>query len=111
MYWYATPPIFGIWQRITIHMLFSTGAELVGDRGPNAPPVHVSNLLVENLGTIDTRPGFHSIKSIFPPGYTAIRLVIDGRSQKAVKARCTIYVEDDAPAFRIGEEGVEVWTN
>lgn len=44
------------------------GAELVGERGPGAAPVPLSDLLVENLGQIDTRHDFHSSKSIFPPG-------------------------------------------
>lgn len=36
-------------------------------------------------------------------GYQAIRMVVDGRTLRAIKARCSIYVDNDAPAFRIGE--------
>lgn len=28
-------------------------------------------------------------------------MVVDGRTMRAIKARCSIYVENDAPAFRI----------
>ena len=45
-----------------------TGADLVGVRGTAAAPFPLSDLLVENLGSIDTRLGFHSSKTIFPPG-------------------------------------------
>ena len=35
-------------------------------------------------------------------------MVVDGRTLRAIKARCTIFIENDAPAFRIGECGVVV---
>lgn len=95
-----------IYDRLFFFFLWppkNSGAELVGERGPYAPPLYLSDLLVENLGEIDTRPGFHSSKSIFPPGYKALRMMIDGRQQRALKVRCSIYVEGGAPAFRIGE--------
>lgn len=40
---------------------------------------------------------------IRPTGYQAIRMVVDGRTLRAIKARCSIYIDNDAPAFRIGE--------
>lgn len=45
-------------------------------------------------------------------GYQAIRMVVDGRTLRAIKARCCIYIDNDAPAFRIGEsqEGVLIKT-
>lgn len=39
----------------------------------------------------------------FRLGYQAIRMVVDGRTLRAIKARCCIYIDNDAPAFRIGE--------
>lgn len=54
-----------------------SGAELVGDRGVGAALVPLCDLLVENLGTIDTRAGFHSSKSIFPPGKQPAVTVVD----------------------------------
>lgn len=30
-------------------------------------------------------------------------MVVDGRTLRAIKALCTIFVDNDAPAFRIGE--------
>ncbi|CAM9260483.1 unnamed protein product, partial [Ectocarpus sp. 8 AP-2014] len=77
------------------------GTKLLGKREPGAAPLPVTDILLENLGGVDTRFGFHSSKTIFPPGYRAIRMVMDGRTLRAIKARCSIYVENDAPAFRI----------
>lgn len=36
-------------------------------------------------------------------------MVVDGRTLRAIKARCTIFVENDAPAFRIGESECSTW--
>ena len=41
--------------------------------------------------------------SLCDTGYRVLKLVIDGRTLRAIKARCSIYVDCGAPAFRIGE--------
>lgn len=57
------------------HVLFypvcvslTPGTKLLGKREPGAAPLPVTDILLENLGKVDTRFGFHSSKTIFPPG-------------------------------------------
>ncbi|CAM9890389.1 unnamed protein product, partial [Discosporangium mesarthrocarpum] len=87
-------------------LLMKRGADLVGNR-EGAPPVLTGDMFVEDLGTIDPRAPFHSPKYIYPTGYSALKVVMDARQQRAVDARCSILDKDDAPLFRIEILGME----